>query len=222
VKTIPALHRALPLPILLALSACGTPPGPCLLPVGPDKAYVVSEDWHSDIALPVSELDDGLQDIARRFPGARILLFGYGKESFMTAPAGSLAKYLAAPWPGEAAIEVTALNVDPADAYPPDDLVTLALPPGGAHSLSAYIRGDMADNPDGTPRVVAHRHDPEDAILFAANSRYGFLHTCNGWVATGLKDAGVPLSDSRVVTSERLMGRAKDAAARCETEKPGG
>ena len=207
-------YRACIFASLVTLSACGTPAGPCALAVGPDRVYVLSGDWHSEIAIPVSELGDGLEELARKYPGARSLVFGYGKKSFMTAPPGSLAKYLTGPWPGAGAIEVTALDGDPAALYAPDEIVTLDLPADGARRLSAHIRGDMANDPDGMPRIVEEWHDPE-TLFIDADSRYTFLHTCNGWLADGLAAAGVPISTSRVITSGRLMARAGQAAILC-------
>jgi hypothetical protein len=205
--------------LVLALSACGYPTPPCQ-PLGPDTVSVVSADWHSDIAIPVGELGVGLQPIAAQFPGAKTLLFGYGKETFMTAPEGSFSKYFTGLIPGQAAIEVTAVDTDLADIYPADEVVTLKLPQDGAEKLSAYISDDITKNADGTPLLVTKGDSPR-VFVYAANSEYTFLHTCNGWAATGLATAGVAtagvaLSDSRVVTSERLMIRAQEVEERCE------
>ncbi len=200
---------------LLVLSACGTAPAPCRSPLGPDHIYVVSQDWHSEIAIPIDELSAELRTIGDQFPGAQALLFGYGRQSFMTAANGSFEKYLTGPFPGDAAIQVTALDASPLKTYPADEIVALALPSDGAARLSAFIRSDIQDNPDGTARTIEHSHDPE-SFVYAANSRYNFLHTCNGWIADALADAGVSLSPSRVVTSDRLMQRVKLAAETCE------
>ncbi len=199
---------------LVLLSACGYPPPPCPPEWGHDTVSVVSQDWHSDVAIPVSELDSGLEAIAAQFPDAKTLLFGYGRESFMTAPPGAFSKYITAPLPGDGAIEVQALTSNIASAYPAEDVVTLALPPEGAHELSLFIRSDLADDSDGEPKLVAEWNNPQ-TYVYAANSRYNFLHTCNGWAAEALWHAGVPLSPSRVVTSERLMERAEGAKAFC-------
>ena len=209
-------HVGATLLMLLLLPACGTAPPPCPpLQLDPQTVSVISADWHSDIAIPVDELDNSLRPIAAQFPGARMLLFGYGKKTFMTAPPGTFSKYFTGPIPGPAAIEVTALNTSLADAYKAEDFVTLPLPPGGAHTLSLFIRHDMTNNPDGTPQEVMRWDDPP-IVVYAANSRYTFLHTCNGWAADALAEAGVPLSPSRVVTSGRLMSRAREAEMMCQ------
>jgi hypothetical protein len=208
------LKRARCLCFFLLLAGCASPPLPCPLPAAADRVSVVSEGWHSDIAIPVDELSGGLQDIAAHFPGAQTLLFGYGKRSFMTAPPGSLAKYFTGIIPGEAAIEVTGMDTELAAVYPPEDVVTLTLPPGGAKKLSAFISKDLASTPGGTPALITGGGEPP-VFVYAANSEYTFLHTCNGWAAQALAAAGVPLSPSRVVTAGRLMGRAQ-AAAGCK------
>ena len=178
---------------------------------------MIIEGWHSDLAIPVGQLTDRLPTIVAQFPGARTLLFGYGKETFMTAPPGTFSKYFTGIFPGQAAIEVTALDTDLAAVYPPEEVITLALPPGGADRLAAFIRGDLVDDAGGQPQVIGEWDTPP-TFVYAANSRYTFMHTCNAWAAQILADAGVPLSDSRVVTSDRLMIRVREAAATCRAD----
>ncbi|MEJ1976695.1 MAG: hypothetical protein WDN49_11875 [Acetobacteraceae bacterium] len=104
----------------LATAACSTSMAPCPLPLAGDApVYVVSRGWHVDVGIPADQLDGPLAVYRDVFPGARTVMFGFGKKTFITAPADTISEYLLGPVPGPAVIQVTALSVAPPDAYPP-------------------------------------------------------------------------------------------------------
>ncbi len=172
-----------------------------------------SRGWHTDIALPASRLTGGLAAFRRVFPGARTIVFGYGKRTFMTARADRLSEYLLGPFPGPAVIEVFALSTTPEQAYGPADLVTLSLPAGGAERLSDFLWADL-DRDGRDPRLVGPGSFA-GSLFYAARSEYGLGHTCNNWVAQALHASGLPVAASGVVFSGQVMQRAEAAAQRC-------
>jgi len=196
----------------LAVSACGSGGQICVLPPAGDVVYVVDEGWHAEIGMPVGELDKDLAFYRKSFPEARVLMFGYGKRTFFTAPPETVSEYLLGPFPGPAAIQVVGLRVTPVEAYPPGNTVTLTLPPGGSQALSAYIWKELAKDSSGKPFVIAHSSNPE-GLFYAAQSEYNLFHTCNTWTAEALHDAGLPISGNTVILSGQGMSRIKDVAA---------
>jgi hypothetical protein len=173
--------------------------------------YVTGQKWHTEIGIPVEELGSDLRFYRDIFPGARVIMFGYGKKTFFIAPAGTLSEYLLGPVPGPAAIQVVALKVTPAEAYPPENTITLILPPGGSRALSAYIWNDLAKNNLGKPLIVAHSTNPS-GLFYAAQSEYNLFHTCNTWAIDALHEAGLPLSGEGVVFLDQAMTRVHEAA----------
>jgi hypothetical protein len=205
-----------------ATAACSSPPIPAASVCQPreaqaEKAYVVGEGWHTQIGLPVEELVGPLAFYRSAFPGARAIMFGYGKKTFFTAPATSPSEYVLGPFPGPAVIQVVALSVLPSEAYPADDTIVLTLPPGGAAALSAAIWDDLGKDETGKPQLVSVGERPA-SVFYTARSRYNLLHTCNTWVADLIHATGLNMSGDGVVFSGQVMSRTADVAiAQCTT-----
>ena len=195
----------------LGISACSSAMEPCpSLPAG-EVVYVVEAGWHVEIGIPVEELGDGLAVYRTIFPGARVLMVGYGKQTFFTAPPDAISEYFLGPFPGVAVIHVVGLNVTPVEAYSPGETVTLMLPPGGARALSNYIWQDLSKDKSGEPEEVARSTDP-DGLFYAAQSEYNLFHTCNTWAAEALHEAGLPVSGDGVIFSGQVMAQVNAAA----------
>ena len=193
------------------VSACASLPPVCKRPAEDDVVYVVGEGWHAEIGIPVTELDGGLEFYRNVFPGARVLMFGYGKRTFITAPPNTFSEYILGPVPGPALIQVVALKVTPPEAYPPENTVTLALPPGGHKALSKYIWQDLLKDTSARPQIVSRSNDPI-GLLYAANSEYNLFHTCNTWTADALHAAGLTISGDEVIFSGQVMTRVNRVA----------
>ncbi|MGB9154654.1 MAG: DUF2459 domain-containing protein [Alphaproteobacteria bacterium] len=198
--------------IALAVSACSTIDMPsCPPPTAGDVVYVVARDWHAEIGIPVEELDENMAFYRDVFPGARVIMFGYGKKTFFTAPPQTVSEYFLGPIPGPAVMQAVALNVMPTEAYPPEDTITLLLPPGGSRALSEYLWNDLAKDAAGKPQITAPSTNP-DGLFYASQSAYNLSHTCNTWAADALHAAGLPISGDGVVFSSQVMTQTAAAA----------
>ncbi|WP_333873611.1 DUF2459 domain-containing protein [Methylobacter sp.] len=198
--------------ITLAVSACSSVARPlCPLSMTGDVVYIVDQGWHVEIGIPVEELDENMLFYRKIFPGARVLMFSYGKKTFFTAPTHTLNDYLLGPFPGPAAIQVVGLSVTPVEAYLPENTVTLLLPPNGSQSLSAYIWKDIVKDSSGKPKMLSYSHDPA-GLFYEAQSEYNLFHTCNTWVAEALHDSGLSVSSDNVIISNQVMARIAEAA----------
>ncbi|MGD0960871.1 MAG: DUF2459 domain-containing protein [Methylomonas sp.] len=198
--------------VTLAVSACGSAERiSCQPPLTGDVAYIVGQGWHAEIGIPVEELDDNMAYFREVFPNARVIMFSYGKKTFFIAPAATLSEYVLGPFPGAAVIQVVGLSVSPTTAYPPENTVTLRLPPNGGQSLSAYIWKELVKDGSNKPQIVARSTEPT-GLFYSARSEYNLLHTCNTWVADALHNAGLPISGDNVVFSNQVMTRVIDVA----------
>jgi hypothetical protein len=194
------------------LPACNSfAPPSCMPPDKGDVVYVTGEGWHVQLGIPVRELDRNLAFYRKIFPHARVITFGYGKKTFFIAPSDTISEYLVGPVPGPAAIQVVGLKVTPIKAYPPEETITLHLPPGGRRALSEYIWKDLSKDQGGKPIVIGQSTDPI-GLFYAAESEYNLLHTCNTWAVDALHAAGLPVSGDGVVFSGEAMDRVADAA----------
>ncbi|MBB2175328.1 DUF2459 domain-containing protein [Gluconacetobacter johannae] len=200
---------------LVLLDACApvAPPPQCASwPAGAIPVYLVDRGWHTEIGIPVQALDGPLGVYRAVFPGARTILFSYGKKTFFTAPASSVREYLIGPFPGPAVIQTIGLSTTPPEAYGADKTIVFPISDEGARRLSAFIWDDLVVRPDG-PRLVAARRHPA-SLFYAARSTYTLMHTCNGWVAEALRAAQVPISAQGVVFAGQVMARGARAERR--------
>jgi uncharacterized protein (TIGR02117 family) len=190
--------------VLVAVAGCSSAVPSCTSTAAGDVVYIVDQGWHAEIGIPVQELGGDLAFYRKIFAGAHVIMFGYGKKTFFTAPPDTISEYFLGPFPGTAVIHVVGLTVTPVDAYPPGSTVTLMLPPGGARALSNFIWQDLSKDKMGNPEEVARSSEP-DGLFYAAQSEYNLLHTCNTWTANALHDAGLDLSSDGVIFSGQVM-----------------
>lgn len=196
--------------VLPLLAACATIPPPCQTAPAPsgDVAYLVPRGWHTELGLPVQEASGGLSVFRRIFPGARALLFGFGKRGFFTAHDVGMGDYILGPIAGPGAVRVTALPVVPDQAGRTGTVVIIPLPPGRAALLSAALSRTMARDAAGAPRAIGPGPAP-GSRFYAATENYTLDNTCNHWVARLLLEAGVPLRPSDVVLPSPLLHQAE-------------
>ena len=210
------MKHTLILLVILFSSGCSSVSSPCLPPIKGDVVYVVGRGWHAELGIPVEELSGDLAFYRKVFSGARVIMVGYGKQTFITAPPDDMSEYFLGPVPGRAVIQVVGLRVTPLEAYDPEDIIVLSLPPGGAKALSAYIGKDLAKDAFGKVEILSHSTNP-DGLFYKANSEYNLLHTCNTWTADALHEAGLDISSDGVIFSDQVMGRVTRAAlAQCQ------
>jgi len=174
--------------------------------------YIVEQGWHVEIGIPVDQLDENMSFYRKIFPGARVIMFSYGKKTFFTTPTPTVNDYLLGLFPGFAVIHVVGLSVTPAEAYLPENTVTLFLPPNGSRSLSAFIWKDIVKDASGKPKFVAYSHNSA-GLFYEAQSEYNLFHTCNTWVAEALHDSGLSVSGDYVIFSNQVMARIAEVAA---------
>ncbi len=215
--------RRLLLPALLAVlggcAASSVPPPSrfAAMPVAPSsdppgQVFLLTHGWHTDIAVPADEISGKLTLFLRRFPGARTIVFGYGKRNYMTEATHGVGDWLGGPFPGDGAIEVSALHTGLAAAYGARHIIAIDLPPGGAQRLSAYVWANFAKHKTGRPIAVGHGDFP-GSIVFLAASTYDLSHTCNTWSAQVLAAAGLPIQPTGIMFSNQIDGAARQLAA---------
>ena len=177
-----------------------------------DTVTLLDHGWHTDIGIPAEELSGPLTVFRDIFPGARSLVFSYGKRTFLMAPANTWSEYILGPLPGPAAIMVTGLSVPAELAYGPDPALVLHLPNGGAEQLSSFVWREISHDEVGKPLLIDRGPFP-GSLFYAAATGYSLNHTCNKWSALALAAAGLDIDPSGVVLAGQLTTRAKRLAA---------
>jgi len=187
------------------LSACAALPQPAECGVGTPgpRIWLAERSWHTEIGVEVGDLGGGLVLLAREFPGAELLMFGFGKRHFLLAPEPGLAEFLAGPFPGEAALEVTGMLA------PPFGALSLSVTPAGLAGLMAALEASFAPG----PALIEARQRPARRYYVAARG-YSLAYTCNTWTAELLGAAGLPVGATGVVFTRGVMAQALPLACR--------
>ena len=153
--------------------------------------------------MAVGDLGGGLASLAGDFPGAELLMFGFGKRHFILTPEPGLAQFLAGPFPGEAALEVTGMHA------PPSAALSLSVTPAGLAGLMAALEGSFAPG----PVLIEARQRPARRYYVAARG-YSLAYTCNTWTAEVLAAAGLRVAATGVVFTRGVMAQALPLACR--------
>jgi uncharacterized protein (TIGR02117 family) len=207
--------RSIALLLLTAnLCACAATPPACLTAPIPQRnvVYLVKHGWHTDIAIPSPELRGNMTIFQQIFPGVKILVFGFGKRTFVTAPVHTIGDLVVGPFPGAGMLLVTGLSTTPDVAYNDGVTATLDLPAGGAERLSDFIWKTLK-KANGAPLELRPGFFP-GSIFYRTETRYADSRTCNTWTADALAAAGLNINPAGVVFSWQTMSQAEQLSTR--------
>jgi uncharacterized protein (TIGR02117 family) len=215
------LRLVLTLLAIVALAGCQSPPPdqaaarrpPIALPPAAAQIFVIDRGWHTDIGVPVAELGGGLASLEPDFPGARYLVFGFGDRSYLLDRDPGVFAMLRALFPGRAAMLVTGLKASPSEAFGQTNVVALGMSEAGLHRLEDFIALYFASAANGQPLRLADGPYP-GSRFFASDATYDAFHTCNSWVADGLKAGGLPVSGGLKIFASQVMTEARELSTR--------
>ena len=159
--------------------------------------YVVRRGWHIDVGFAAKDLLGPLEAVSEQFPEARFLTFGFGDRRYLHARNPAFPNMLAALWPGDGLMLVTALRGTPQQAFGETQVVELTL----TARETAAVQRSMAASfslQDGRPQSDG-RGPYEGSAYWRSSLRYSAAYTCNTWASQVLASAGLPLPVRGVV-----------------------
>jgi len=208
--------RVLVLALPGLLGACaGALPAPCPTPAHPDGVvWLLDQGWHTEIGMPAEAITGPLAVYRSIFPGVKVLMFGFGKRTFITARVESPSELLMGPFPGPGAIQVVGLNVSPDAAYGHSPVVRLPVSSAQANRLSDYIWKAIGKTHDGQPRLISVGLFP-GSLFYAATHGYAPGYTCNTWSAEALQAAGLAVSPDGVMFAGGVLDQTARLGSAC-------
>lgn len=181
------------------------------VPTGDAKIYVVGRGWHTDIGLPVDEVNGPLATLGHDFPGISFMVFGFGERAYYMAQRDGSGEMLAAMFPSKSAVLLTALSAPPDRAFADQQVVPVHLTQKAVDHIADSIWQDLEKNAAGVPVRLAEGPYP-GSIFLASTETYDAFHTCNTWTAALLRGAGFPV-DTDVLFADQVMQQARQIAA---------
>jgi uncharacterized protein (TIGR02117 family) len=172
---------------------------------------VVDRGWHTDIVLPAEALSEPVVAVARAFPGAQFLVFGFGDREFYMSREESVLQTVRAMFPGRGVILVTALKRSPADAFFATRVVTLRISCGEFAHIGAFVARSLATRAEGHAQPLAEGPYP-GSEFYASDEIYDLFHNCNRWTAEALQEGGLPVNPEGVVFPGQVMGQVQALA----------
>jgi len=172
--------------LLLGLLSTRSEPASCALP---SAIFITTNGQHLFLVLPARELDSSFRSaLALKHP-TDFIAFGWGERAF----------YLNTPtWDDlRIGIALHALFLPSAAAmhvfYPQrrSDWIELSLCPGQMEAIVTYIQESFDYREEGKLRPIPSPMYPPDQRFYEAKGTYWLGYTCNSWVNTALKRAGV-------------------------------
>ncbi len=159
--------------------------------------YVVRRGWHIDVGFAAEDLSGPLKQAREQFPPARFFTFGFGDRRYLHAHNPDFPNMLAALWPGDGIMLITALQGTPQQAFGDSHVVELTVTAGEALQAQRRMAASMSLH-DGSPQ--SDGPGPyEDSTYWRSSLRYSADYTCNTWAAQVLASAGLPLPVHGVV-----------------------
>lgn len=200
-------RRAAFLALVAALAALALAPARAAAEA---NVFVVSNGWHTEIAVPRSALPDGAIPEAADFPDAAYLVFGWGHAEYYPHPDPGFGLTLSAALvPSPAVMHMIGLGVHPRQAFGQSELAPLTLDATGLAKLVRYI--DAGFERKGAPRAHAAAPGLYGFSRFypATGTFTGLANNCNAWTAKALAAAGLPIDPTGVFRANDVIYRAR-------------
>ncbi len=200
--------------LLAALSACSAVPvetgmaATADAPPAPASVYVLRRGRHTDLVLPVAELDQHLSTLTADFAAPRYLVFGFGDRQYMLASHRNIWHALLAPFPGAGVMLVTGLQEAPQRAYGADHLAALSLSAAQLRELQRFVWDSLEQDPPGAVRPYLPGQLPGNVYYSSTRTYWGF-YTCNTWTAEALQKAGLPVSSGGVLFAGQVWDQVQ-------------
>lgn len=175
------------------------------------RIWVVSNGWHSGIALARADVPEAIIPEVADFPHARFFEFGWGDAEFYPAREAGFWLTLRAAFPGPAVMHVSGLPDHPARIWPNVTILSFAVNAEALSRLLAFLC-DSFDRAGAGRAVVSARGIYPYSLFYPATGRFHVFNNCNSWTAQALTAMGLGVPLGGVNTADDLIGRIRPFA----------
>ena len=180
----------------------------------PDKdsiaIYLIKQYWHTAIVVKRGDMDSLLFPEVTLFNKFNIIDIGWGDEEFYQHPgfdAGLAFKALFYATPSTLRIE--GIGISKELYFDISEIVIrIAITKQQLDEILIFISNTLYRDNYGNP-VLLSETGLGRIMFFKANGEYCLFNTCNTWLAKGLKQAGLKITDDIILTEELFNEAAK-------------
>jgi uncharacterized protein (TIGR02117 family) len=171
--------------------------------------WIVDHGWHTGLVIRAADLPAELWPERADVPGARFLEVAWGDRDFYLAPQGTSGLALRAALVSRGSVLHVAGFSEPVSvSFPAQEVIEVTLSRRGFEALARFIdathaRGGAARATRLAPGLYG------DSRFYPAGGRYGLLNTCNTWIASALREAGVPITPLWAATAGGLLRQVR-------------
>jgi uncharacterized protein (TIGR02117 family) len=174
--------------------------------------HVVNHGWHAGLVLRAADVPAGAWAAKADFPDADYLEVGWGNRAYyMAADPGPWLGLKAIAWPTPGVLHVVGVDAAPERYFPGAEILEFGVAPAGLQRLLEHLRQSHELDGAGQPVTLGpglYGH----SRFYASRDQFCLFKTCNVWVATALQAAGVQVSPTLTLTTERLMVQLRPLA----------
>jgi len=203
-------RRGAALPALALAGLLGGAPGDAAAveaPTGTVTVHMVSHGWHSGLVIPAAVIDGDAWPARREFPDAEHFEVGWGDRAYYQASdPGLWAGLRALLWPSPGVLHIVALRGAPVSQHPGAPMATLDISREGAQRLVAAIAASHERDAEGQPIAFGPSLYGQGRF-YASREHFHLFATCNVWVASRLRDAGVAMRPALALTTGLLFAQ---------------
>jgi uncharacterized protein (TIGR02117 family) len=177
---------------------------------GTVEIYLIKQYWHTAIVISREDIDSLILPEVTLFNKFSIIDFGWGDEEFYQYDgfdAGLAYKALFYGTPSTLRVEGIGISKE---AYfnVSEIVIKIVITPKQLDEILKFISNTVYRDSNGNP-VVLSEHGLGRIKFLKANGDYHLFNTCNTWLANGLKQAGVNITDDIILTEELFNEAAK-------------
>jgi len=174
--------------------------------------YIVNNNLHTGIIIPVNSVTSGIIPALKYFQNSAYADFGWGEEVFYQNPSNSFCL-------GARAILLPNTSVIRVEGYKDiedisvnwnDFTIRLELNAGQFSKLAEFLNKSFLTEP-GNDLTITSKKRSGNVIFFKSVYRYYLFNTCNTWVAKALNAAGFDVSPFFIITRGQLYDEIKNS-----------
>lgn len=173
------------------------------------SVHVVSYGWHTGIVLRAADVSARAWPARADFPDAQYLEVGWGDRDYYQASAPGLWLALKAVfWPTPGVLRVVAFDGAVERYFGAAEVIEIGVSEPGLRRMLDYVRNSHELDAAGRPMALGpdlYGH----SRFYASRERFHLFKTCNVWVATVLREAGLPVTPALTITAGRLMAQLR-------------